>query len=51
MIGIPMLKIRRSNDIFTFNMVISYLGKTVFMLKRGAACHPINRQQGDMPGY
>ena len=34
-IGIPMLKIRRSRDHLIFKMEIPYLGKTVFILKRG----------------
>ena len=34
-IGIPMLKIRRSPDRLIFNMGIPYLGKTVFILRRG----------------
>ena len=34
-IGIPMLKIRWSRDRLIFNMGIPYLGKTVFILRRG----------------
>ena len=34
-IGITMLKVRRSCDRLNFNMGIPYMGKTVFILRRG----------------
>ena len=40
-IEIPMLKIRRPRDRLISNMVIPYLGKTVFILRRGPACNQL----------
>ena len=41
--GIPMLKIRRSRDL-SLTWESPYLGKTIFILKRGPGIHPLHDQ-------
>ena len=45
-VGITVLKIRRSRDCLIFNMGIPYLGKTVFILRRGPASLRVDNMEG-----